>query len=182
MYQGRFAVRNRKKKFLASHWFVEQGNSEDSEWYKIDQGNPLDSYTISLESFRSFRCCLFGKPVIHRELFFLFLTANWLQYVYLVSGRHYPQLRLDYIQYHFIREGVNKFSYNEHLHQELLKMVFTCPLILQYLVQKFRFSFLTVSYKTYKRINIATSLFADCESSFRGTTTIYSLAWLALHA
>ena len=103
-------------------------------------------------------------------------------YVYLVSGGHYPQLRLDYIQYHFIREGVNKFSYNEHLHQEWLKMVFTCPLILQYLVQKFRFSFLTVSYKTYKRINIATSLFADCESSFRGTTTIYSLAWLALHA
>ena len=77
---------------------------------------------------------------------------------------------------------MNKFSYNEHLHQEWLKMVFTCPLILQYLVQKFRFSFLTVSYKTYKRINIATSLFADCESSFRGTTTIYSLAWLALHA
>ena len=30
----------------------------------------LDSYTISLESFRSFRCPLFRKPVTGQELFF----------------------------------------------------------------------------------------------------------------
>ena len=35
-----------------------------------DQGNHLDSYTMSLESFRSFRGPLFHKPVIGQELFF----------------------------------------------------------------------------------------------------------------
>ena len=35
-----------------------------------DQGNHLDSYTISLESFRSFRGPLFRKPVTGQELFF----------------------------------------------------------------------------------------------------------------
>ena len=35
-----------------------------------DQGNHLDSYTISLESFRSFRGPLFHKPVTVQELFF----------------------------------------------------------------------------------------------------------------
>ena len=44
-----------------------------------DQGNHLDSYTISLESFRSFRGPLFRKPVTGQELFLLFLTANRLQ-------------------------------------------------------------------------------------------------------
>ena len=40
-----------------------------------DQGiNHLDSYTISLESIRSFRGLLFCKPVTGQELFFLFLT------------------------------------------------------------------------------------------------------------
>ena len=34
------------------------------------QGNHLDSYTISLESFRSFRDLLFCKPVTSQELFF----------------------------------------------------------------------------------------------------------------
>ena len=34
------------------------------------QGNHLDSYTISLESFRSFRGTLFGTPVTGQELFF----------------------------------------------------------------------------------------------------------------
>ena len=35
-----------------------------------DKGNHLDSYTISLESFRSFRGPLFRKPVTGQELFF----------------------------------------------------------------------------------------------------------------
>jgi hypothetical protein len=35
-----------------------------------DQGNHLDSYTISLESFRSFRGPLFCKPVTGQKLFF----------------------------------------------------------------------------------------------------------------
>ena len=35
-----------------------------------DQGNHFDSYTISLESFRSFRGPLFRKPVTGQELFF----------------------------------------------------------------------------------------------------------------
>ena len=35
-----------------------------------DQGNHLDSYTISLESFRSFRGPLFLKPVTGQKLFF----------------------------------------------------------------------------------------------------------------
>ena len=44
-----------------------------------DQGNHLDSYAISLESFRSFRGPQFRKPVTGQELFFwLFLTANRL--------------------------------------------------------------------------------------------------------
>ena len=30
--------KKQKKKFLTSYWFVEQGTSEDSEWYKIDPG------------------------------------------------------------------------------------------------------------------------------------------------
>ena len=47
-----------------------------------DQGNHLDSYTISLESFRSFRGPLFRKPVTGHELFLLFLTANRLQQNY----------------------------------------------------------------------------------------------------
>ena len=34
-----------------------------------DQGNNLDSYTISLESFGSFRGPLFPKPVTGQELF-----------------------------------------------------------------------------------------------------------------
>ena len=42
------------------------------------QGNHLDSYTISLESFRFFRGPLFHKPVTGHELFLLFLTANRL--------------------------------------------------------------------------------------------------------
>ena len=37
-YQSQFAVRNSKKKFLTSYWFVEQGTSEDFEWFKIDPG------------------------------------------------------------------------------------------------------------------------------------------------
>ena len=44
-----------------------------------DQGNHLDSYTISYESFRSFRGPPFYKPVTGQERFLLFLTANWLQ-------------------------------------------------------------------------------------------------------
>ena len=63
-----------QKKFLTSFWFVEQGNSEDSKWYKHQ-----DSYTIRLESFRSFRGPLYRKPVTGQELFLLFLTANRLQ-------------------------------------------------------------------------------------------------------
>ena len=35
-----------------------------------DQGNHLDSYTISLESFRIFRVPLFRKPVTGQGLFF----------------------------------------------------------------------------------------------------------------
>jgi len=35
-----------------------------------DQGNHLDSYTISLESFRPFRGPIFRKPVTGQELFF----------------------------------------------------------------------------------------------------------------
>ena len=35
-----------------------------------DQGNHLNSYTISLESFRSFRGPLFHKPVTGQELYF----------------------------------------------------------------------------------------------------------------
>ena len=35
-----------------------------------DQGNHLDSYTISLESFRSFKGPLFRKPITGQELFF----------------------------------------------------------------------------------------------------------------
>ena len=41
-----------------------------------DQRNHLDSYTISLKSFRSFRVPLFNKPVTAQELFLLFLT-DW---------------------------------------------------------------------------------------------------------
>ena len=36
--QSRFTVRNSKKRFLTIYWFVEQGTSEQSEWYKIDPG------------------------------------------------------------------------------------------------------------------------------------------------
>ena len=43
-----------------------------------DQGNHLDSYTITLESIRSFRGPLFRKPVTGQELFLLFRTANRL--------------------------------------------------------------------------------------------------------
>ena len=41
-----------------------------------DQENHLDSYAISLESFRSFRGRLFRKPVTRQELFFCFLQPN----------------------------------------------------------------------------------------------------------
>ena len=49
-----------------------------------DQGNHLDSYTISLESF-TFRVPLFSKPVTGQKLFLLFLTANRL-YIVLKLG------------------------------------------------------------------------------------------------
>ena len=45
------------------------------------QGNHFDAYTISLESFRSFRGPLFRKPVTGQELFLLFHTANRLSLV-----------------------------------------------------------------------------------------------------
>ena len=43
-----------------------------------DQGNHLDSYTISLESFRSFRSPLFRKPVtaLARNFFCRFLQQT----------------------------------------------------------------------------------------------------------
>ena len=41
-----------------------------------DQGNHLDSYTISLELFRSFRGPLFHKPVTGQELFCCFLQQT----------------------------------------------------------------------------------------------------------
>ena len=52
-----------------------------------DQGNHLDSYTISLESFRSFRGPLFRKPVNGQELFLavsyskptLAIKVSWLK-------------------------------------------------------------------------------------------------------
>ena len=44
-----------------------------------DQGNHLDSYTISLKSYRSFTGPLFRKPVTGQEEHFLLsLTANQL--------------------------------------------------------------------------------------------------------
>ena len=43
------------------------------------QGNHLNSYTISLESFGSFRGPLFPKSVTGQELFLLLLTANRLK-------------------------------------------------------------------------------------------------------
>ena len=41
-----------------------------------DQGNYLDSYTISLESFRSFRGPLFRKPVTGQDFFCCFLQQT----------------------------------------------------------------------------------------------------------
>ena len=41
-----------------------------------DQGNHLDSNTISLESFRSFRGPLFCKPVTDQKLFGCFLQQT----------------------------------------------------------------------------------------------------------
>ena len=64
-HQSRFAVRNSKKKFLTSYW-LNRGPLKILNGIKLildDQGNHLDSYTISLESFRSFRGPLFRKPV-----------------------------------------------------------------------------------------------------------------------
>ena len=43
-----------------------------------DHRNNLDSFRISLESFRSFRGTLIHKPVTGQELFLPFLTANRL--------------------------------------------------------------------------------------------------------
>ena len=41
-----------------------------------DHGNNLDSFRISLESFRSFRGPLLYKPVNGQELFFAVLTGS----------------------------------------------------------------------------------------------------------
>ena len=43
--------------------------------FRLGQGNHLDSYTINLESFRSFKGPLFRKPVTGQELFLLFLAV-----------------------------------------------------------------------------------------------------------
>ena len=45
-----------------------------------DHGNNLDSFRLSLESFRSFRGPLLHKPVTGQELFLLFLTSNPLYF------------------------------------------------------------------------------------------------------
>ena len=42
-----------------------------------DHGNNLDSFRISLESFRSFRGSLLQKPVNGQEIFLPFFTANF---------------------------------------------------------------------------------------------------------
>ena len=36
--RARLLQETAKKKVLTSYWFVEQGTSEDSKWYKIDPG------------------------------------------------------------------------------------------------------------------------------------------------
>ena len=69
----RFAVRNSKKKFLTSTGLWNRGPLKILNGIELildDQGNHLDSYTISLKSFRSFRGPLFRKPVTGQELFF----------------------------------------------------------------------------------------------------------------
>ena len=77
--------KKQQKKFLTSYWFVEQlyrGPLKILNGIRLIQdvqGIHLDSYTISLESFRSFRGPLFLKPVTGQEFFLLFLTANRLQ-------------------------------------------------------------------------------------------------------
>ena len=73
--------KEQQKKFLTSYRFVEQGPLKILNGKKFildDQGNHLDSYKISLESFRSFIGPLFRKSVTGQDLFFLFLTANRL--------------------------------------------------------------------------------------------------------
>ena len=63
-----FAVRNSKKKFLTSYWLPLK-IMNGIKLILDDQGNHLDSYTISLESLRSFRSPLFCKPVTGKEHF-----------------------------------------------------------------------------------------------------------------
>ena len=69
--QSWFAVRNSKKKFMTVTDLWNRDPLKILNGIKLildDQGNHLDSYTISLESFRSFRVPLFRKP--GQELFF----------------------------------------------------------------------------------------------------------------
>ena len=94
---SQFAIRNSKKSSWPVTGLWNRGPLMILNGIKLildDLGNHLDSYknlfilykflwislvyTISLESFRSFRGPLFRKPVTGQELFFLFLTANWL--------------------------------------------------------------------------------------------------------
>ena len=70
---SRFAVRSSKKKFLTVTGLHNRGPLKIQNGTKIildDQENHLDSYTISLESFKSFRGPLLRKPVTGQELFF----------------------------------------------------------------------------------------------------------------
>ena len=53
-----------KKKFSTSHCFVEYG----TKLIHNNEGSHSDSFRIYLESFKTFRSCLFHKPVTDREL------------------------------------------------------------------------------------------------------------------
>ena len=78
-FQNRFAVRHSKKSSWPVTGLLTRGPLKILNGIKLildGQGNHLDSYTISLESFRSFRGPLFRKPVTGQELFLPFLTAN----------------------------------------------------------------------------------------------------------
>ena len=79
-FQSRFAVRHSKKSFWPVTGLWNRGSLKILNGIKLildDQGNHLDSYTISLESFR---VPLFRKPVTGQEHFCCFFQQTGSRY------------------------------------------------------------------------------------------------------
>ena len=87
----RVCCKKQKKKFVTSYWFVEQGTSEDSKWYKIDPEWSGESFGLIYNQFGIIQV-LQSSPIpqtstkLVRNFLLLFLTANRLQQIALQSG------------------------------------------------------------------------------------------------